>query len=125
MKRQTVAIVGLGRVGTAFLEQVLSTPHPGVDIAYAVEITETKGKQRALDAGIAVVNMDELIAKGESVDVIFELTGLTDVRDDLRIRLQEAGNNYTIIASESIAKIIWSFISKEQFVDIEGRHVGY
>jgi hypothetical protein len=53
------------------------------------------------------------------------LTGLTDVRDDLRIRLQEAGNNYTIIASESIAKIIWSFISKEQFVDIEGRHVGY
>jgi predicted dinucleotide-utilizing enzyme len=125
MKRQTVAIVGLGRVGAAFLEQVLSNLHPGVDIAYAVEIAETKGKQKAIDAGIAIVSMDELIAKGESVDVIFELTGLTDVRDDLRIRLQEAGNNYTIIASESIAKIIWSFISKEQFVDIEGRHVGY
>jgi predicted dinucleotide-utilizing enzyme len=125
VKRQTVAIVGLGRVGTAFLAQVLSNQHPGVDIAYAVEIAETAGKQKAINAGIAMISMDELIAKGESVDVIFELTGLADVRDNLRIRLQEAGNHYTIIASESIAKIIWSFISKEQFLDIEGRHVGY
>jgi predicted dinucleotide-utilizing enzyme len=125
MKRQTVAIVGLGRIGSAFLSQILLTPHPGVDIAYAVEIAETAGKQQAIATGIQMLTMDELIAKGESVDVIFELTGLTEVRDDLRIRLQEVGNHYTIIASESIAKIIWSFISKDQFVEIEGRHTGY
>lgn len=125
MNRQTIAIVGLGRVGTAFLEQVMASEHPGVDVAYAVEIAETAGKQKAVAAGIKILSMDELIAKGQSVDVIFELTGLTEVRDDLRIRLQESGNNYTIIASESIAKVIWSFISKEQFLNIEGRHVGY
>lgn len=125
MNRQTIAIVGLGRVGTAFLEQVMASPHPGVDVAYAVEIAETAGKQKAVAAGMKILSMDELIAKGQSVDVIFELTGLTEVRDDLRIRLQESGNNYTIIASESIAKVIWSFISKEQFLNIEGRHVGY
>ncbi len=125
MNRQTIAIVGLGRIGTAFLEQVMACPHPGVDVAYAVEIAETAGKQKAVAAGIKMLSMDELIAKGQSVDVIFELTGLTEVRDDLRIRLQESGNNYTIIASESIAKVIWSFISKEQFLNIEGRHVGY
>ncbi len=44
MNTQKIAVVGLGRVGSAFLEKMLTFKDNGIHIAYTVERNETPGK---------------------------------------------------------------------------------
>jgi hypothetical protein len=62
---------------------------------------------------------------GDAVDIIFDLTGLPAVRRELRTKLHDAGNAHTVIASESISRLIWALIGTEAMPFIEGRKIGY
>lgn len=111
MSKQSIAIVGLGRVGSVFLEELLSRPNKDIEVVAAAESGETRGKASAKAHGIAIVSIDELIARGEDIDILFDLTGVPAVRQELREKLMASDNRHTIIATESIAKLIWSLIS--------------
>ena len=43
MKKQSIAIVGLGKMGSAFLEELLGQPNEGVEIIAVVEKNNTAG----------------------------------------------------------------------------------
>lgn len=62
---------------------------------------------------------------GDKVDIIFDLTGIISVRKELREKLQVTNNNHTVIASETIVRLIWSLISEDALPVIEGRKTGY
>ncbi len=62
---------------------------------------------------------------GDKIDIIFDLTGIPDVRRELREKLVAAKNGNTVIASETIARFIWSLISDDELPLIEGRKMGY
>lgn len=125
MAKLNIALIGLGRIGSAFLNKMLARKGDGINIAYAAEIANTPGKAQAAAAGIRIVSVNDIVALGEKVDVIFELTGLPEVRKELREKLTAANNRHTVIAPETIVRVIWALISDDALPLIEGRKTGY
>lgn len=125
MEQQRIAIIGLGRIGSAFLSQMLQKRSQGIELVCAAEAADTPGRKQATQAGIALKTLDEIVALGNSVDVIFELTGVPEVRRELRDKLVAAKNAHTVIASETIVRVIWALISQDALPVIQGRKTGY
>lgn len=101
-----IAIIGLGRVGSILLQQMIKYKKKGVNIIAVAEISETPGKILALKEKINITSMEEIVKFGNKIDLIFELTGKVDVRHRLRNLLKESNNNYTVIVTEIIATLI-------------------
>jgi predicted dinucleotide-utilizing enzyme len=125
MDKQRIAIIGLGRIGTAFLREMLGKNSQGIDLVCAAETSQTEGKAQAIAAGVKLLVIDEIIALGKGIDVIFDLTGRAEVRKNLREALAASDNRHTVIASESILRVIWSLIGAESLPVVEGRNIGY
>lgn len=125
MENQRVAIIGLGRIGSAFLHQLAQRAKSGVELVCVAESADTPGRRMAGKMGIRVCTLDEIVALGPKLDVIFELTGLPGVRRELREKLLASGNHETVIASESIARVLWALISDDELPMIPGRPTGY
>ena len=117
-KKQKIAIVGLGRVGSVFLEALLSKANKGLEIVAVAEKGDTPGCRLARANGIEVLDVDGLIGKSSDVDIIFDLTGVSAVRQELREKLLKSTNRHTVIATESIARMIWIFIADTELPDI-------
>lgn len=125
MEIQNVAIIGLGRIGSAFLRNILKRSHHGVALVAVAETGNTPGRQMALDAGLPLMSLDEIVALGAKVDVLFDLTGIPAVRRELREKLLAQENNHTVIASETIARLIWALTTDDELPVIAGRSTGY
>jgi ketol-acid reductoisomerase len=108
-----IAIVGLGEIGSRFLDEILRLRDRGIRVVCVAQNSDTVGKQRAQAAGIPIKTTDEIVALGGTVDVIFDLTGNPEVRKDLRAKMQASGNRHTIIAPETMARMLWAVISDE------------
>jgi acetaldehyde dehydrogenase (acetylating) len=109
MSKQNIAIVGLGKGGTTFLSAILSKSK-SVHLACVVETMDTPGKTQAAAAGVKVATMDELIAMGQDVDVIFDLTGNPSVVKELRHKISSSFNGHTVVASDIIGQLVWALI---------------
>lgn len=125
MEQQRIAIIGLGRIGSAFLSQMLQKRSQGIELVCAAEAADTAGRQLAVKSGIALKTLDEIVALGNRIDVIFDLTGISEVRRELRDKLVAAKNAHTVIASETIVRVIWALISQDALPVIQGRKTGY
>jgi glyceraldehyde-3-phosphate dehydrogenase/erythrose-4-phosphate dehydrogenase len=125
MQKQTVAIVGLGRVGSVFLEKLLAQTNKGIVIVAVAEKGATAGAALAKSSGIENLSLDQLVAKSNNIDILFDLTGLTEVREELREKLMASGNRNTVIATESIAALIWALISDGEDLPNVHTKVGY
>jgi predicted dinucleotide-utilizing enzyme len=125
MERQNIAIIGLGRIGSAFLSEMLGKTGRGINLACVSEVFDTPGKEQAQQANLKIITLDEIVAMGDRIDIIFDLTGIQQVRTELRAKLVGSNNNHTIIASETIARLIWALIAEHELPTIEGRKTGY
>ncbi|MDO9010852.1 MAG: hypothetical protein Q7U78_03450 [Gallionella sp.] len=125
MDGQNIAIIGLGRIGSAFLGEMLDKAGRGINLVCVSEVFDGPGKAQAKLAGIKIVHLDEIVAMGQQIDIIFDLTGNQEVRKELRNKLVTSDNHHTIIASETIARLIWSLIAEQALPTIEGRKTGY
>lgn len=125
MEQPRIAIIGLGRIGASFLLQMLRKSCRGLNLVCVAETCDTPGRRQAVEAGLKLKTLDEIVALGKGVDVIFDLTGLTEVRRELRDKLVASGNRHTVIASESIVRVFWALMSPDELPVIEGRVVGY
>ncbi len=125
MGKQNIALVGLGRIGSAFLREISSKQGKSLNLLYAAEPADTPGKTQAIAAGIKMATLEEIAAAGNKLDIIFDLTGNPDVRKQLREQLAAHKNQHTVIAPESVARLIWSLISTDALPVIEGRVTGY
>ncbi len=125
MSKQVVAVVGLGRVGSAFLEELMCVVDKGIKVAYAVEQNDTPGRRMAETYHVQIVTLDGLIAEGEKVDVIFDLTGSADVRRELREKLHASGNRHSVIAPESVARMVWTLMADDKVLPDAHDKKGY
>ncbi len=113
MRRINVAIAGLGRVGTQFLEALLSVNAEGVKVIAVAEPREDiESVNLAKSKGIAYFRdaRDMLKSLDDSIDVLFELTGNAVVRTELYEILSQNANRKTVIVPEPVAFLIWSLI---------------
>jgi pyrroline-5-carboxylate reductase len=124
MSKQNIAIIGLGRIGSSFFGAMLQKKD-GINLVCVSERMDTPGRAQAKAAGIKIATLNEIVDLGDAIDVIFDLTGIPDVRKELREKLQTANNRHTVIASESIVRLIWSLISDVALPVIDGRKTGY
>jgi predicted dinucleotide-utilizing enzyme len=124
MSKQNIAIIGLGRVGSAFLGAMLQKKQ-SINLVCVAERADTPAKAQAVANGVKVATLDEIVAMGDKIDIIFELTGMHDTRKELREKLLAVNNAHTVIASETIARLIGSIISDVKLPVIEGRKTGY
>lgn len=106
-----IAIVGLGQVGGKFFAEMLKLKERGVNIVCAAQNSDTPGKQMAVDAGIGLTDLDGIVAMGAKVDIIFDMTGNPAVRRELRQKMVDSGNRHTVIAPESVARLLWCAVS--------------
>ncbi|MDP1709013.1 MAG: Gfo/Idh/MocA family oxidoreductase [Gammaproteobacteria bacterium] len=121
METLNIAVVGLGRVGTVFLERILLHKSKGIEVTCVVERNETSGKASASQAGIRVASVGELIAAGNAVDIIFDLTGSTETRRELREQLAATNNRHTTIATEAIAHMMWKMMGDTDLPEHHGK----
>ena len=68
MEKQSIAIVGLGRVGSAFLKELLDQSNNGVEIIAVVECADTAGLALARARGIRELSIDELVGMGTGIE---------------------------------------------------------
>lgn len=120
----TIAIVGLGRVGTEFLAEILKHRDKGFAVLAAAELLETPGCQFARENGIPLMSVPEIIGRGVDIDIIFDLTGSRDVRRALREGLAASANLHTVVAPETVSRLIWSLITDRKLPQVHG-HAGY
>jgi predicted dinucleotide-utilizing enzyme len=113
MSQQAIAIVGLGRVGSVFLEGLLNHDNDGISVVAVSEMGDTPGRKLAQSKAIPVMDIDTLIARGDSIDILFDLTGNAKVRQELREKMMASNNRHTLIATESVAQVIWSLIASD------------
>ncbi|WP_320170894.1 hypothetical protein [Maridesulfovibrio sp.] len=112
MAVHNVAIVGLGRVGSAFLGKVLSRGDLLVVKAVS-ELYDTEGRRMAQEKGVPVMDFSGLVSLGVGLDIIFDLTGDENVTQSLRRKLEKAGNTYTKVAQNRLARLVWDLMGEE------------
>jgi predicted dinucleotide-utilizing enzyme len=110
MKKRNIniSIIGLGRIGSAFFDAIRQ--RQSLNLVCVAELADTPTKSKAAAAGIRIATLDEIVAMGNAIDVIFELTGMPEVRKELREKLHDMRNYHTVVASETIARLIWPLI---------------
>lgn len=114
MQNQKIAIVGLGRQGTIFLERILRFHYTGIQIECVFEPEATYGRQLAQQQGIKLVNsLDELIALSDAIEVIFVLTADSNIKQVLAEKLVTMGNQHTVIAADSIAEFVLNIVNNQ------------
>jgi predicted dinucleotide-utilizing enzyme len=106
MKTIDIVIIGLGRVGTIILEQMIEHESKGINIVAVSEIAETPGKSFARDKKINMLSLEEIINLKEKIDLIFDLTGNMDVRSRIRQMLKNSNNSHTVVVTENISALI-------------------
>jgi hypothetical protein len=122
-KREVQAtIVGLGRVGGAFLKKLIEQEGKGIKIVAAAERDENaEGVQLAKDKGIRLYNEGrEIVGLGGAVDIIFDFTGNPEEKANLRVELARTGNDNTVIAPVVISEFIWDIMAPNE--DFPGDH---
>lgn len=111
MEKQNIAIVGLDAKGAKFLDEMLNLQSRGVQVAAVTGADKAVG-EKARKAGVQVLSLDEMVNLGESLDIIFELSGDQGLRAELRKTLFASNNRHTVIAPASVARLIWTLIDE-------------
>lgn len=113
VKNVKIVIVGLGRVGSIFLQKMTEQKSRGTKIIGLVDARpDAPVIKIAEEAGIKIYReVRDIVKLGDSVDVIFDLTGSTEVRKALRSGLSESNNKHTVVAPEIMAFLIWDLIA--------------
>ena len=119
-----IGVVGAGETGTPLLRELFAADFVDVvgvaDLdpgAPGVALARAHGRPTFGDA----MDVADL---GEGVDIIIDTTGVPEVRDRLRARMQESGNRHTIIMHELIAVLLMS-LSQGRLVSSKHGAVDY
>jgi homoserine dehydrogenase len=112
-----VALLGLGEVGETFAEQFLEKIQES-KIPVEIVAVAHRHLESPVALGFAQNNIPvykdalDITEMGEKVDIIFDLSGNTWVRQNLRLKLLETKNHHTVIAPEVIARLLWYFFDE-------------
>jgi glyceraldehyde-3-phosphate dehydrogenase/erythrose-4-phosphate dehydrogenase len=116
MRRINVAIAGLGRVGSQFLDALLSVSTDTVKVIAVAEPREDlESVKKAKEKGIAYYKdaRNMLRSLEDAIDILFDLTGDAIVKTELYEILSQTANKKTIIVPEPVAFLIWSLLNSK------------
>ncbi|WP_320007501.1 hypothetical protein [Maridesulfovibrio sp.] len=120
MENHNIAIIGLGRIGTAFLQKALSDDCV-MKVKAVCEMFDTPGRKFAEEKGIPVLDLTGIVELGLGVEIIFDLTGDQNVTRVLREKLSKCGNTYTDVASQRLTRLVWTLIAGDEYLPDLGK----
>lgn len=104
----SVAIVGGGRTGAPLLQALLDLPYVRV-VGLADADLDSPGARLAREHNIFCVQYaDVLVAKGDEIDLIIDVSGDPSVKPMIRDAFVAQGNRSTVIVTELVARLILS-----------------
>jgi acetaldehyde dehydrogenase (acetylating) len=110
MDAVSVAVVGAGETGTPLLKLLLNADFVNV-LGVADLDPEQPGMVLAREHGVRTTgSFMELAELGKDVDIIIDVTGVPQVRDQLRRHLEQSHNTHTILMHERIVMLVLSLI---------------
>lgn len=117
-KKIKIALLGLGEIGQEFAEhflEITQEQHKPVEIvAVSDPDTESPVALGFAHSGVPVLaDPLEVVAMGDQVDVIFDLTGDDALRQRLRDALAASGNRHTVLAPQVMARLLSLFFDTE------------
>jgi predicted homoserine dehydrogenase-like protein len=124
METIRIVVIGAGETGTPLLQQLLAAPF--VKVVGVADLNENlPGITLARKHGVQTTNdFMTLVRLGDAVDIIIDVTGVAQVREQLRRHMQESGNRHTIIMHELIAVLLMS-LSQGKLVSMKHNPVHY
>ncbi len=116
-KKIRIALLGLGAMGETFAEHFLEKIHAD---RIPVEIVAVAHDQpdSAVALGFAHSKVPvfrdpaDVLKMGDKIDIIFDLSEDTRVRQNLRLKLIETKNLHTAIAPDVFARLLWYFFDE-------------
>ena len=125
MDNQNIAIIGLHDLGTEFFKAMINLKDKGVNVLGVSETAFTEGAQYAQDLGIGNVSINKVVEMGDKVDIIFDLSNDREIRKELRKELFSSNNQHTVIAPESVARLMYTMIDEKQLPEHGENKTGY
>lgn len=125
MQAQNIAIIGLNAVGTEFFKAMINLKDKGVNVVSVSESIFTEGTQIAQEIGVQNLPLEDLVIQGENIDVIFDLSSDREIRKELRKTLFSSNNQHTVIAPESVARLMYTMIDEEPLPGGDKTTMGY
>lgn len=103
-----VAVVGAGRTGTPLIQRLLELDYVEL-VGVADKNLDSPGMLLAREKGVFCVQYpDVLVAKGEELDAIIDVTGDPGLKPALREAFIAQNNRKTVIVNDLIARFILS-----------------
>lgn len=103
-----IVVIGAGETGTPLLQQLLNAPFVQV-LGVADLNLNLPGIALARQHQVPVTDdFMDLVRQGSKVDIIIDVTGAGNVREQLRQYMVESHNTHTIIMHEQIALLMMS-----------------
>lgn len=120
-----IALLGLGEVGQTFaehfLEKIQEHSAPVEIVAIGDRDTESPFVLGFSQNGVPVFkNPLDVVQLGDKVDIIFDMTHDPRLRQELRLKLLEAKNKHTVIATEIFARLLWCFFDEKNQLSSDG-----
>lgn len=110
MDKQNIAIVGLNNAGQKLLHKMLALKERGVSVVGISTQNVSGDGEKTEYEGVELLTIQQLVDEGEKVDIIFDLSGNREVRSELRRTLFSSNNQHTVIAPESVARLVCAMI---------------
>jgi len=126
-KTINVALAGVGRVGSTFLEKLLEYHGKGISVvAVAEQSPDAPGVKIARSKDIPVyIDSNDLVEMGDKIDIIFDLTGDYSSKRDLRMAMVKSNNGHTVILPEIVTFFIWDLIAEGKELPNPRKLMGY
>ena len=122
MVSHNIVIIGLNDIALKFLQEMQRLKNKGVNILGVHE--PSSASPMTLPEAVENLSLENICNLGEKVDVIFDLSGNKQIRNELRKTLFSSNNQHTVIAPESVASLMYLMISDAGWVGNEGK-AGY
>lgn len=108
MEKISVAVVGAGETGTPLIRQLLDAGF--VDMLMVADLSDQRpGMVLARERDVPTTNDFMDIARmGARVDVIIDVSGAREVREQLRQHFRQHANHHTVLAHEMVAVLMMS-----------------
>lgn len=108
MQAFRMVVIGAGETGTPLLQQLLNAPFVQV-LGVADLNLNQPGIVLARQHQVPVSdNFMDFVSLGIDVDIIIDVTGMANVREQLRQYMVTSDNNHTVIMHEQIALLLMS-----------------
>lgn len=108
---ERIGIAGLGRVGGIFMDGLVGSGIPSFRVVAVADPGQPAIKELAVRHGIRVYDdaLDLLRMHHAELDVLFDLTGRPDIRQQMRGFLAQHPCEM-VVASEVIARMVWRLL---------------